>query len=231
VATGPSGSPFIARVYAGDLDGRVWRFEMNLDASTLVPRITGSTLLWESGHDQPIFGSMASVTVGGTNQFVFFGTGSDQLPSTDVDTTYHLVGVLDTGTSVSRTLDHPLEKAIGRKSDEKVTAFAAVAGDVVFFTTTTFRPSNSCKDQDANLYAFTFVGGAAYDSTGDGAVDNNDQPLVKRIAGARATAPFVVDQHLVFGAASTVAVFGDIQDFNNGVGQAGIRILSWREVR
>jgi hypothetical protein len=231
VATGPPGSPFIARVYAGDLDGRVWRFEMNLDASTHVPRISGSTLLWESGHDQPIFGSMASVTVGGTNQFVFFGTGSDQLPSTDVDTTYHLVGVLDTGTSVGKTLDHPLEKAIGRKSDEKVTAFAALAGDVVFFTTTTFRPSNSCKDQDANLYAFTFVGGAAYDSTGDGAVDNNDQPLVKRIAGARATAPFVVDQHLVFGAASTVAVFGDIQDFNNGVGQAGIRILSWREVR
>jgi hypothetical protein len=26
-------------------------------------------------------------------------------------------------------------------------------------------------------------------------------------------------------------MFGDPQDFNNGVGQAGVRILSWREVR
>jgi hypothetical protein len=101
----------------------------------------------------------------------------------------------------------------------------------VFFTTTTFRPSNSCKDQDANLYAFTFTGGPAYDSTGDGEVDTMDQPLVKSIAGERATAPFIVDQHLVVGTGSTVAVFGDPQDFNNGVGQAGVRILSWREVR
>jgi hypothetical protein len=35
----------------------------------------------------------------------------------------------------------------------------------------------------------------------------------------------------MFGAASNVAVFGDAQDFNNGVGQAAVRILSWREVR
>jgi hypothetical protein len=112
-----------------------------------------------------------------------------------------------------------------------VTAFPAVAGDIVFFTTTTFRPSSSCKDQDANLYAFTFTGGPAYDSTGDGEVDTMDRPLVKSIAGERATAPFIVDQHLVVGTGSTVAVFGDPQDFNNGVGQAGVRILSWREVR
>jgi len=26
-------------------------------------------------------------------------------------------------------------------------------------------------------------------------------------------------------------MFGDPNDFNNGVGQAGVRILSWREVR
>jgi hypothetical protein len=26
-------------------------------------------------------------------------------------------------------------------------------------------------------------------------------------------------------------VFGDSQEYNNGVGQAGVRILSWREVR
>jgi hypothetical protein len=231
VATGPPSSRFITRAYIGDLDGRVWRFDMTVDASTHVPTITGSTRLLELGPDQPILSSMASVNVGGTSQYIFFGTGSDLLPSTSADTTYHLIGVLDHGGSGSKTLDWKLDKKNGRKTDEKVTAFPAVAGDIVFFTTTTFRPSNSCKDQDANLYAFTFTGGPAYDSTGDGEVDTMDQPLVKSIAGERATAPFIVDQHLVVGTGSTVAVFGDPQDFNNGVGQAGVRILSWREVR
>jgi len=231
VAAGSADSRFVTKAYIGDLDGRVWRFDMTLDPSTHLPAITGTTLMWESGVDQPIFGSMASVNVGGANQYIFFGTGSDLLPSTGLETTYHLTGVLDHGGSGSRTLDRALAKTAGRTADEKVTAFPAVAGDIVFFTTTTFRPSNSCKDQEANLYAFTFVGGAAYDSTGDGKVDKTDQPLVKTIAGERATAPFIVDQHLVFGTASRVALFGDPQDFNNGVGQAGVRILSWREVR
>ena len=35
----------------------------------------------------------------------------------------------------------------------------------------------------------------------------------------------------VFGAGGQISVFGDAQDYNNGVGQAGVRILSWREVR
>ena len=75
------------------------------------------------------------------------------------------------------------------------------------------------------------IGGPAYDNTGDNTVTAADTPLVKKITGVRATAPFVVDQHLVFGAGDTLQLFGDPQDFNNGVGQAGVRILSWREVR
>ena len=55
--------------------------------------------------------------------------------------------------------------------------------------------------------------------------------LVKTIAGERATAPTVADRHLVFGAGGRISVFGDSEDYNNGVGQAGVRILSWREGR
>jgi hypothetical protein len=84
---------------------------------------------------------------------------------------------------------------------------------------------------DANLYALTYIGGAAYDTTGDDTVKNNDSTKVSTIAGARATAPFVVDQHLVFAAGDKVEMFGDPNDYNNGVGQVGVRILSWREVR
>ena len=51
----------------------------------------------------------------------------------------------------------------------------------------------------------------------------------------RATAPFIVDQHLFFGTAgkdgADMRVLGDPEDFNNGIGQVGVRILSWREVR
>jgi hypothetical protein len=232
VATGPFGSRFITKAYLGDLDGRVWRFDLSLDASN-VPRSAAPVKLFESGSDQPLFHSMAAVTVGDTKQYVFFGTGSDLLPSTDTSTTYHLLGLLESGDSATKAFDHKLKKAGKKKNDEdeKVTAFPAVAGDIVFFTTTTFHPSQACKAPDANLYAFTFTGGPAYDNTGDGKVDKKDSALVTTLAGQRATAPFIVDQHLVFGADDEVAIFGDPEDFNNGLGQAGVRILSWREVR
>jgi Tfp pilus tip-associated adhesin PilY1 len=231
VATGPADSRFITKAYMGDLDGMVWRFDMNLDSVTHLPKVTATTKLWESGQDQPIFSSMATVNVGGANQYIFFGTGSDLLPSVDVSTKYHLLGVLDNGATGAKTFDQALDKTNDKGKDEKVTAFPAVAGDIVFFTTTTFQPANACKSENANLYALTFIGGAAYDSTGDDKVDKHDKTLVKSIVGERATAPFIVDQHLVFGTASKVAVFGDPSDFNNGVGQAGVRVLSWREVR
>lgn len=107
-----------------------------------------------------------------------------------------------------------------------------MAGDIVFFATSVFKPSAPCSDADATLYALTFIGGPAYDNTGDGKIGRTDTPKVQTIVGGgRATSPFVVDQHLVFGAGGKVEVVGDAEDFNNGVGQAGVRILSWREAR
>jgi Tfp pilus tip-associated adhesin PilY1 len=230
VATGPADSRYITKAYMGDLDGRVWRFDIDLDDSYNA-KISATTKLFESGTDQPIFSSMATVNVGGSQQYVFYGTGSDLLPSTSINTTYHMLGVLDKGTSGLKTLDQKLAKTDTKSSDEKITAFPAVAGDIVFFTTTDFQPATACTAPIANLYAFTFIGGAAYDTTGDGKVSGSDTPLVKSITGARATAPFVVDQHLAFAAGNKVALFGNPTAYNNGIGQAGVRILSWREVR
>jgi hypothetical protein len=63
-------------------------------------------------------------------------------------------------------------------------------------------------------------------------MSKNESPKVKTLSGAgRATAPFIVDQHLWFGAGDKIETFGDPEDFNNGVGQIGIRILSWRQLR
>jgi hypothetical protein len=231
VATGPTDSRFVTKSYIGDLDGNLWRFDMNLDGSDN-PNITGLTKLYAAGSDQPIFNSMATVNVGGTKQYVFFGTGSDLLPQTDKNTVHRLLAVLDNGASGAKTFERLLAKTgntLPLTTDERVTAFPAVAGDIVFFTTTTFNAL--CSPPNANLYAFTFVGGPAYDNTGDNKIGNQDTPLVKTITGQRATAPYIVDQHLVFGTGSEVKMFGDSQDYNNGIGQAGVRILSWREVR
>jgi hypothetical protein len=142
---------------------------------------------------------------------------------------YRLLGVLDNGSTGTKTLDRLLLKTSDLSVDERVTGFPAVAGDIVFFTTTTLRSNGALPS--ANLYAFTFIGGPAYDNTGDNTITNKDTPVVKTIANQRATAPFVVDQHLVVGSGGNVALFGDPLDFNNGIGQAGVRILSWRENR
>ena len=230
VATGPSDSRFITKTYLGDLDGNVWRFDVFLNSGT--PAFSGAPVkLASAGAQQPIFASMATVAVG-TQQYLFFGTGSDLLPPHGVDTTYKLVGVLDTGATGTQTFAHTLNKVDGIGDDEVVTAFPAVAGDIVFFTTTSLKPQNLCQKPDAHLLAFTFVGSAAYDATGDGKVTTNETPRLRTLSGSgRATAPFIVDQHLAFGAGDSIELFGDPEDFNNGVGHVGVRILSWRDLR
>jgi hypothetical protein len=230
VATGPSDQRFITKAYIGDLDGNIWRFDLKMSSGS--PAFSNDPIkLYAAGADQPIFSSMAAVAIG-TNEYIFVGTGSDLLPSTGVGTQYKLLGVLDQGSSGSKTFEISLSKTDGTGDDEKVSAFPAVAGDIVFFTTTAFKPQAPCSMPDASLYALTFIGGAAYDATGDGKVSKNESPKVRTLVGAgRATAPFIVDQHLAFGAGGKIEMFGDPSDFNNGVGEVGVRILSWRDIR
>jgi hypothetical protein len=234
VATGPADSRFVSKAYMGDLDGRLWRFDLKLDAAK-VPQIETHTKLYDAGAAHPMFSSMATVTVGGANQYLFQATGSDLLPSNGVSQQYQLLIVKDNGTtgSLATATGKPIlmEKVDGVGNDEKVTSFPAVAGDIVFFSTTTFKPAALCTPPDGNLYAFTFIGGPAYDSNNDGRVTTADTAKITTTVGARASAPFIVDQHLVFAAGNKIRMFGDPDDFNNGVGQAGVRILSWREVR
>ena len=122
----------------------------------------------------------------------------------------------------------------GLATGERPSTAPSVAGDIVFFTTTNESASTPCNDFTANLYAVTYTGSAAYDSNGNGKLDNSENPIAKTMAG-RATAPFIVDQHLYLSTSGTggaaVEKFGDPEDFNNGVGQVGVRILSWREIR
>jgi hypothetical protein len=252
VATGPADQRFITTTYIGDLDGRVWKFALGLDGSSVT--LAAPTKLYDVGAEYPLFASMATVNVGGSSQYLFLGTGSDLLPSPDAinkPQTSRLLVLLDGGSSATKKGEILLEPIDGAAGEEKVTTFPAVAGDIVFFTTTTYKVTTPCTPYSANLYAFTFIGGPAYDTNNDGKLSSGttgstggpggggsggpkagtDSQKVFSLAGKRATAPFIVDQHLMFSTDGTIQMFGNPEDFNNGVGQAGVRILSWRTIR
>ena len=227
VATGPPDSRYITKAYVGDLDGNVWRFDFAMVSG--VPSVTAKTNLYAAGREHPLFASMATVNVGATQQYIFFGTGSDLLPSAGIPSShsYKLMSVLDTGSSGTVKYTNTLASINLTAPDEKVTGFPAVAGDIVFFVTTLTKPNLPCSLPDATLYATTFTGGLGY--TAQPAAQGVGAILT--VTGARATAPFIVDQHVAFGFGSKVEMLGDQNDYNNGVGQVGVRILSWRDVR
>jgi hypothetical protein len=234
-ASGLYGSTVVSQAYAGDIDGRYWKFSFTSGGV-----ITASSI--DAG--QPIYSSSALLSVGTADRYLFFGTGSDFLNNTTPggsgsfkllewkDGTSSLV-TLKTLASVSATAtDLPT-------NGERPTAAPTVAGDIVFFTTNTDLsggPSSSWCSSDASskLYAFTYVGSAAYDVNGNGKIDTNESTVVATTTG-RGSAPFIVDQHLYISTTTTVGAgvtaFGDPEDYNNGVGSVGVRILSWREIR
>ena len=232
-AAGDALSLVVKKAYLGDIDGRYWRFDFTSSGT-----ITASEMIDTS---QPIYASSALLFIGTSEVYMFFSTGSDLLPSTAPGGTgtFKLYGLKDntpsTGASVkfSRNLAATTNSG-GIANGERPSTSPSVAGDIVFFTTTTESGSAPCSDFSAKLYAFTYAGGAAYDANNNGKIDANETPVVKTVAG-RATAPFIVDQHLYMGTSgatgANVESFGDPQDFNNGVGQVGVRILSWREIR
>jgi hypothetical protein len=231
VATGPPNTRYITKSYIGDLDGRVWRFNLGLGTGG-VPEFTSAPVrLFDATNTHPIFASMASVNVGGSQDYLFFASGSDALPSNGVSQSYKLFGVLDVNGTGVQKFAAPLEAVDGAAGDEKPSTFPAVAGEIIFFSTTTFRPTAPCTEPTANLYALTFLGGAAYDTNGSGNVTAADSTKIRAAATGRATAPFVVDQHLVFASGGKVDILGDPRDYNNGFGQVGVRILSWRPRR
>ncbi|PYR55764.1 MAG: hypothetical protein DMF85_18635 [Acidobacteria bacterium] len=232
-AAGVSGSAVISKAYAGDIDGKYWRFDFQVDG-TLTANLMADTGV-------PIYASSALLFVGGADVYMFFATGSDILPPTTPGGTgtFKLYGLKDnapaSGSTTKFSIDLATVSASGALvTGERPSTSPTVAGDIVFYTTTTESASAPCNDFSANLYAITYTGSAAYDANGNGKMDNNESNVVKTVAG-RATAPFIVDQHLYFGSTgaggAVVQAFGDPVDFNNGVGQVGVRILSWREIR
>ena len=233
-AAGDNGVPIVEKAYMGDLDGTYWRF--NFDDTGAISKsemkVTG----------QPIFGSSALLFIGSADVYMFFATGSDLLPTTSPYGTgtfkfYALKDNAPAGGGATEKFTYSLATVTnvgGNANGERASTAPSVAGDIVFFTSTSEDASFPCSDFAGALYAFTYLGGAAYDTSGNNALEAGENPRIKVTPG-RATAPFIVDQHLYFGTAGAtgfqIEMFGDPEDFNNGVGQVGIRLLSWREIR
>lgn len=230
-AAGANGTYTVSKAYIGDIDGRYWRFTFSDTGSLSV------NLMADTGA--PIYASSALLFVGSADIYMFFATGSDLLPSNAPGGTgiFRLYGLKDNGTSALTKFARDLATVTntnGLATGERPSTAPSVAGDIVFYTTTTESAATPCADFSAKLYGLTYAGGAAYDSNNNGTIDNNESPVVSTLAG-RATSPFIVDQHLYFGTAGStganIEAFGDPEDFNNGIGQVGVRILSWREIR
>jgi hypothetical protein len=231
-AAGTNGSFVVNRAYLGDTDGKYWRFTLTSTGSVSALTMTDT--------GQPIYASSALLFVGSTDVYTFFATGSDLLPVTAPGGTgtFKLYGLKDNYPSAatvqfSRNLS-AVTNVSGLANGERASAAPSVAGDIVFYTTTVETANTPCADFSANLYAVTYTGTAAYDSDGNAKLDKSESPVAATMAG-RATAPFIVDQHLYFGTTgaggANLESFGDPADFNNGIGQVGVRILSWREIR
>ncbi len=234
-AAGDNGSYTVNKAFLGDIDGKYWRFNFTDSGAMTKTQMIDTA--------QPIYGSSALLFVGSTDVYMFFSTGSDILPASAPGGigTFKLFG-LKNGTSGASTMFSQNLATVsnigGLATGERPSTSPSVAGDIVFFTTTNETATTPCADFTTNLYAVTYAGGAAYDADGNGKLDKNESTIARTLAG-RATAPFIVDQHLYVattassGANSGAAIekFGDPEDYNNGVGQVGVRILSWREIR
>lgn len=233
-AAGVGSGTYITKAYVGDIDGNYWRFDITGSGG-----LTRTALLSSRLADQPIYASSALMLVGSASQYAFFATGSDLLPTTTDGGAgpFTMYGLLDQGASSTVKLATSLAVSSSRgavTSIERASTSPSVAGDIVFFTTTTESFSSLCQDFSSRLYAFTYQGGAAYDTDGSGSISRSESAIISTAKG-RATSPFIVDQHLFFSTTSndggSVEAFGHPEDFNNGVGQVGVRILSWREIR
>ena len=232
-AAGESGSVAVSKAYVGDIDGRYWRFNFNSSGKIDVNEMVDT--------GQPIYASSALLFVGTNDVYMFFATGSDLLSSAAPGGTgeFKLYALKDNSPAPGATTKFAVDLAKvtnsgGLATGERPSTSPSVAGDIVFYTTTTESAGTPCADFTSSLYALTYAGGAAYDTNNNGKIENNESPIARTMAG-RATAPFIVDQHLYTGttgaSGARVEAFGDPEDFNNGIGQVGVRILSWREIR
>jgi len=215
------------RAYVGDLDGRLWRFELAEGGEA--PQLSVPRLVFSAGAWHPVLSPVGTVRAGTGGTYVFLGTGGDQLAMSGERPASRILTLFDSPSGVMRVAELSLESRAGGGRDERLSALPAAGGEVIFFSATA-APANGCEPAESHVYALTISGGSAFDTTGDDRRDAEDAPRVASLATGRATAPTVADRHLFVATGDHLQVFGDPSGFNAGPGFVGVRVLSWREV-
>ena len=230
---GPAGTSFVDQLYVGDTEGGLWRFDLSASGGTASLSIPIG--IHDANQNNPHYGSLAAVNVGGPMQYMFISTGIDILPTSNKVENYKMLGISNDRSSSgagTEEFSYAMARQAASNGYESATSAPAVAGDVVFFTTTTIFPTDPCRCEESALYALTYDGNTAYPAgTGGGSAPPAGSIEELTTWDGRATAPFVADQHLYFGVDGAMRVLGDAEDFNNGVTAQGVRITSWREIR
>lgn len=215
-----------ARVYVGDLDGRLWRADVRQEEAG--PRLAGPIrLAYEGRAGEPILGAAALVRPGSSRTFVFVGTGSDLAPSTGASPPGRLLALEETPTGMAVRGEIALSGGGG--VEERPTSLPAVAGETVFFSTT-FLGGTACDPGVGRLYSLTFGFGVGHDWNDDGRRDAGDVVRLGAAGAGRASPPTVADRHLLVAAGDELRVLGDPRGYNQGSGFSGVRVLWWREV-
>jgi hypothetical protein len=175
-AAGKAGSVIVEKAYLGDIDGKYWRFDFTTTGSISATQMVNTT--------QPIFASSALLFIGSADVYMFFSTGSDLYPSSASGGTgtFKLYGLKDNGSGLAATTNFTINLAAttntaGLATGERPSTSPSVAGDIVFYTTTTENAATPCADFTGKLYAVTYAGGAAYDSNANGQMDKTESPV------------------------------------------------------
>ena len=217
VATGPSDSRFIGATYIGDLDGNVWRFEIDLDAATTRDFRRRPIKLASLGDGMPIFASMATVSVG-PRSILFFGTGSDRLPTAGEH-------ALQAGgrRRQRRQRHHLVPDHVGPGGMASATTRSSARFRRLPATSSSSRRRRSSRRTPCDAGrepACADILSAAPPTTATPIptprwAPRSHRELTTLLAAGRATAPFIVYQHLVFGAGNSIQVFGEANDYKH----------------
>jgi hypothetical protein len=227
VAAGPPGAASVDRVYAGDLDGRLWRFDVGAGAAGS-PTFRGPPhRLFDGGPQSPLFTGVGLARAGADSLVLAFGTGSALLPGAFAT---RLVGLHESGGVTTVAFDLPGGTAPDGGHD-RLLGSPAVAGEIIFFTTRAVTAGTACRMPSIALFALTLTGGAAYGVGGDRRQGSRPPPVTARLPGRHATTPVAADRHLYLSRGGRLDLFGDREGFNAAPGVRGLRVLSLREVR
>ena len=142
-AASDPGNYVVKKAFVGDSDGRYWRF--NFDTAGTI----SANLMVDTGA--PIYASSALLAVGSADLYMFFATGSDILAaSTPGGTgTFRLYGLKDNGSSALTKFAQNLATVSAgagcTATGERPSTAPSVAGDIVFYTTTTESASDAVR--------------------------------------------------------------------------------------